>query len=291
LKIKKELLQNEIDLENTTSQEERDTLKATQDLEKDLIELERLEISETQKWELKKKIIEEYNGKIDGIVTDSANRKLKIQEKAAILELKQEKSINKAKIQVAQSIASELTSILGDSLLARLASIALDAIIGIAKINIETKFAQRVNLAHAVATPPPGQGLAISRAKALNTNLAVGAKIAKNQIIALSVVKGAGAILSKINSHRGGGSISSGASSGGGSSSTPLQSVGTQSIDNISANNAARLGIDPAISGNATTSAANRVNGSTPNTIVFSESRYQDFQNQINFKEEKTTIG
>ena len=85
----------------------------------------------------------------------------------------------------------------------------------------------------------------------------------------------------------------SGGSKGGNisSASSSIGSIASTGISDLSANNASRLGIDPSLGSGATSDAANRVQGSSSNEIVFSESKYSDFQNQVNFKEEKTTIG
>lgn len=64
----------------------------------------------------------------------------------------------------------------------------------------------------------------------------------------------------------------------------------TTAVTDISANNAARLGVDPTIGANAESSAANRVAGSSASNVVFSESRYGDFQRQVGFREERSSL-
>ena len=81
----------------------------------------------------------------------------------------------------------------------------------------------------------------------------------------------------------GGGSISS--SSGAAASAIPPEAV-----SDIAANNAARLGVDPNIGASAGASAANNILGGAANQVVFSEAKYNDFQRQVKFKEEKTQI-
>lgn len=74
--------------------------------------------------------------------------------------------------------------------------------------------------------------------------------------------------------------------------SNPISAVAqTSSIDSAGANNAARLGIDPSLGQNSTASAANNVQGGASNQVQFSEEKYTDFQGQVAFKEEKTTVG
>tara|TARA_R110002049_G_scaffold62192_5_gene166492 strand:+ start:1099 stop:3927 length:2829 start_codon:yes stop_codon:yes gene_type:complete len=67
--------------------------------------------------------------------------------------------------------------------------------------------------------------------------------------------------------------------------------ISADTVSSLSANNAARLSIDPSIGGAASSSAANNVMGGASGSVVFSESSYQSFQNQVNFREELTTVG
>ena len=83
--------------------------------------------------------------------------------------------------------------------------------------------------------------------------------------------------------------ISSAASSA--SQAAVDQGIGTDTISSLSANNAARLGVDPSIGGAAGASAANNILGGASGTVIFSESQYQSFQNQVSFVEDLTTVG
>lgn len=82
---------------------------------------------------------------------------------------------------------------------------------------------------------------------------------------------------------------------GGGNSSfkapTASSTPTTTTIGDIGANNAARLGVDPSLGQNATANAANSVMGGSSNQVTFSEGKYTEFQSQVAFKEDKTTIG
>ena len=73
---------------------------------------------------------------------------------------------------------------------------------------------------------------------------------------------------------------------------TPVVSTGaeTSQIADLAANNAARSGVDPNISQNASAQAANNVMGSSRSELTFSENRYSKFQNQVKFKEDKSTF-
>ncbi len=82
---------------------------------------------------------------------------------------------------------------------------------------------------------------------------------------------------------KGGGSTPS---AGGGSSG----SVTPELVSDLASNNAANLGTNTGISDNATASAANSVSGSSSGNVTFSEGKYEDFNNQVNFKENMSTI-
>jgi hypothetical protein len=81
-----------------------------------------------------------------------------------------------------------------------------------------------------------------------------------------------------------GGSIS--AQTGGGGART----VSPEMINDLAANNASRMGLDSGLINGADSAASARVNGSSSGSVVFSENRYNNFKNQVNFKEQKTTI-
>lgn len=86
----------------------------------------------------------------------------------------------------------------------------------------------------------------------------------------------------------GGGSINASIASVGGGGSA---GVNPDAIADLAANNAARLGIDPSIGGAAGASAASNVMGGSSSRVMFSESAYSAFQDQVSFKESKVTIG
>lgn len=76
----------------------------------------------------------------------------------------------------------------------------------------------------------------------------------------------------------------------GGSAATAATNVSTSSVSSLANNNAARLGVDPSLGENANANAANKVMGSSSSNVVFSEGKYSEFQSQLKFKEDKTTI-
>jgi hypothetical protein len=63
----------------------------------------------------------------------------------------------------------------------------------------------------------------------------------------------------------------------------------TASITDLAANNAARLVQDPSLTDSSTQTAAASVSASAKSNVVFSEDAYSNFQQQVQFKEDKTT--
>lgn len=81
-------------------------------------------------------------------------------------------------------------------------------------------------------------------------------------------------------------SVPTGGGGGGGRSS----SITPEVVNDLAANSSARLGLDTSIGSGASADASNNVLGGSSSNIVFSESRFNDFRNQVRFKEDKTTI-
>lgn len=119
-------------------------------------------------------------------------------------------------------------------------------------------------------------------------SLAMGAAGAAGVIV--PIIKG----LSDIKKARFPGSKKSSRGGGGRSISMSTGSTGgaisTSAITDIAANNAARLGTDPSLGANATAIASDSVVGGTSSNVVFSENKYNEFQNQVGFKEDKISI-
>lgn len=79
-------------------------------------------------------------------------------------------------------------------------------------------------------------------------------------------------------------------SSSSSSSASASSSRTSSSITNIAANNAVRMGVDPSMSSSATRDASANIQASSSQNIVFSESKYNDFKQQVQFKEDKSTF-
>ena len=84
-----------------------------------------------------------------------------------------------------------------------------------------------------------------------------------------------------------GGSISAGGGGGGGGMPA---GISPNLISNLSSNNSARLGNDQGISNGASSMAANNVAAGSSANVTFSESSYQEFRRQVQFKEDKTQL-
>ena len=67
--------------------------------------------------------------------------------------------------------------------------------------------------------------------------------------------------------------------------------VGVSDIENLSGSNASRLGTDTSLSSGASSDAANgSMLSGVSSGVVFSENAYADFQSQVQFREDRTTI-
>ncbi len=195
---KKTELENQLELNKLTSQEEKDLLKATFDLEKHLAELENIKATETEKNELRKLIMLEYNDQVAAITDEAANVRLQKQGDANVKELEFERTKNDLKLQLAGQLGNTLLSILGDSLGAQLASIAFDAILQIAKMRIATASAQQINLANATAMGAPPINIPfIAAAAAQNVALGASSKLNQAGVLASAAISGLGAVAKK----------------------------------------------------------------------------------------------
>jgi hypothetical protein len=82
-----------------------------------------------------------------------------------------------------------------------------------------------------------------------------------------------------------------GKASGSTSPASAPTGAGTSDINSLAANNISRLGGDPSLISNASSDAVNSTQTTGTNgLIIFSESSYQDFQDQITFRNNTTSI-
>ena len=86
---------------------------------------------------------------------------------------------------------------------------------------------------------------------------------------------------------RGGG----GGGGGGGSMAAPsIPTATTTDVSDLSASNAARSGVDTSIGNRATQTASANVQAGSNGNVIFSESSYNSFRSQVEFKEDKAGI-
>jgi hypothetical protein len=194
---RKKELQNQIDIANATTQAEKDALKLSQDLEKHLLELETIKATETEKAELKKLIIEQYNQDVLKLTQDAAIKQAEMQRDADVKELEYQKQKQEMIVGLAQQLGQALIGILGNSLAGQLAAIAFDAVIQIAKLKIATSAAQQINLANAAAISIPTGGASLVAAKATNIALGASSKLQQAGILASAAISGVGAVARK----------------------------------------------------------------------------------------------
>ncbi len=203
-----------------------------------------------------------------------------LREEARALELSDASLTSEAKIAINKSYDNANTKARQTAIDQDLA--AAGEAFGIAK---ELKIAEMImNAPTAVAN----SFVTASKVYPAPLSLAMGAVGAAGVII--PIVKGLADIKKTRfpKSKKGGGASSSSAnaSSAGGAAT----SVSTSAVSSLANNNAARLGVDPSIGANANSIAANKITGSSSSSVVFSEGKYKDFQNQVQFKEGKTTF-
>lgn len=194
---RKKQLQNEIDIANAATQAEKDSIKLTQDLEKQLLELENIKATETEKAELRKIILDQYNLDVAQITEDAAVKQLEKQKDFDMQEIEYQKAKQEVMLGLAQQLAAGLIGILGDSLAGQIAAIALDAVIQIAKVRIATASAKAINTAAGTAASIPTFGASVIAANAQNVALEVQSKIQQGNILKSSAVSAGLAVAKK----------------------------------------------------------------------------------------------
>jgi predicted nucleic acid-binding Zn-ribbon protein len=194
---RKRNLQNEIALQNATTEAEKESIKLSQDLEKQLLELENIQATETEKNELRKLIMEQYYLDVAQITEDAAVKQMEKQRDFDMQEIEYQKAKQEAMLGLAQQLAAGLIGVLGDSLAGQLAAIALDAVIQIAKVRIATASAKAINTAAGTAASIPTFGASVIAANAQNVALEVQSKIQQGNILKSSAVSAGLAVARK----------------------------------------------------------------------------------------------
>lgn len=194
---KKTKLVNELEIQKAKTEAEKETIKLTQNLTKELKEIEALKLSETKKYELKNLLLNKYNGDVAKITEKAALAKAQKQADFDKKEIIFEKQKSDSKIALANQLGNVLLSVLGDSLEAQLAAIAFDAIIQIAKIEVATASAAAMNTAAGIAESIPTFGASVVAATAGNVALEASSAIQIGAVLASSAISGLGAVLKR----------------------------------------------------------------------------------------------
>jgi len=193
-------LQNEIDLANAESDKEKEVLAAEQQLEKDLLELEEIQMTEDRKNELKELIetnhkiaLQEITDKFDEEAETkeklAQENAIKERQKANVAENRAAVQQERAKARIVQAGINILKGLLGESLFARISAIAIQALTDIALVKISTASAQQRNIAQATATvPPPFNVPFIATAAAQNIGLGIKSKLAQGRILQAAAI-------------------------------------------------------------------------------------------------------
>ena len=298
--------------------------KLEEEREKSLEALELLKVTDEQKAQLKLDIEAKYKEDLQ-VITDAANlvartaeekeaaERLRIREEENLAKsearqrdlddetrtIEDKKRINSEYVGFLRGIGGLLRGLAGKNKTLATASMLLQKGAAIAGIVVENTATNAKSLlatsaevsaysANAAATSLIAPPISAAYTAAAVAAKAIGAKrvLGNNVRAGLSIAK-----IASTGIGRG----SSGGGGGGGvgpTSSNAPTGVGTSDINNLSANNASRRGNDSSLS-DAANAAALRNNASLNGgaTVVFSEGSYSDFQNQVQFREDLSTIG
>lgn len=191
-------LMNEIRLKRIEDKQERELAEAELEFEKQVAELEQLQLNEQQKTELLALIEEDRQMLLNEIKERYQQEAIDKFKKFTEEELAIRKQ-NAAEVKaVADQLAGILKGILGDSLAAQIAGIAIDAAIEAGLVNITAAGAQAKNIAQATATaPPPFNAPFIAAAVGQNAVIQANATKATSKILASAALQGLGAAIGK----------------------------------------------------------------------------------------------
>ena len=200
---KKELL-NEIALANEEDAQAKAELKAEQDFEKQVAELETLQLNEQQKTELLALLETERQQVLNDIRANFQNQAFEQYKEVSKKELDFRMASGQESINIAKSVANSLIGVLGDSLGAQLAGIAVQAAIEAGLISINTASAQAANSAKALALGFPQNIPALVAAGTQNVALGAQSAAAISRVISSAALQGFGTIAGNIKFEKGG---------------------------------------------------------------------------------------
>lgn len=226
---KKRALEEELLLAKEEDDIARAELKAELDFEKKLLELEAMQLHEDEKTELLRLAEENRDVILNGIKKKFQDDYLKAFEGT----MKAENAIRLDNAKQAVAITTKLTGmlsgLLGDSLAAKIAAIAIDAAIEVAGVQISARSAQATNLAAATAVGFPQNIPLIAGALTQNGILEGQATASTIAILGNAALAGVGAGIQSIKKPSepkfGLGGVLSGASHANGGIQTPYGEV------------------------------------------------------------------
>jgi len=194
---KKKDLENQIALQRETDEQAKQELKLQQDFEKQVAELERLNLTEAEKTELLKLIEENRGIVLQEIRNKFAEESFKKQVAVNQAILDNKKAQAQAEIAIVKQVTGMLIGLLGDSLGAQLAGIAIQAAIEAGLVKNTTAAAISRNLSQAAASAPPPLNFAnIAIAGVQNAKLAATAATSISSILTSAALQGLGKVVS-----------------------------------------------------------------------------------------------
>ncbi|WP_026754395.1 hypothetical protein [Sediminibacter sp. Hel_I_10] len=201
----KKVLQEEIDLRNIEDANEKAIAKAELDFEKQVLELENLQLNEEQKTELLALMETNRNGIINDIKQKALDQQLEAYKAFSQAEIDARRANAEESAAIASQLTSILTGLLGDSLGAKLAALAIDAAIQVGLVSSTSAASQATNLAQAAAAlPPPFNSALIGIAVGQNTAIQASSSKAISKILTSSALKGLTAVAGKVKFQDGG---------------------------------------------------------------------------------------
>ena len=202
---RRDQLLNEIRLAREEAGQAREELRVQQEFEANVAELERLEITETERTELLALLTEQRGQVLQDIRNRLAQESLSAFQATLDEENSARQAAGDASVAIQSQIASALVGILGDSLGARLAGIAIEAALQVAQVQSTAAAASATNLAQATAAAPPPFNLPfIGTALAQNAGIEANAGIQTSRIVAAAAVQGLTSSLNSIRFEKGG---------------------------------------------------------------------------------------
>lgn len=263
-------------------------------LELELIERKRAQDLEALKItsEEKQIINEEADLRATEAKRNAAEEQKKINEESLAAEKVVEEMKNQVRNQGIDNIANGINAVAnlfeGERELQKAALVAQHGV-SIAKSIIDAQAANVAATAQGAALAIPTSGASIIAAKAVvaQNNISAGIGIA---LQGAALVKG----LEALNNPKSGSKSSTRpTSSSGASSSASLSAVSNLNSNNVSSEEITDLStssLNSSIIDSAENDASRNISATTQGQVVFSESRYQDFRNQVDFREERTTL-